>query len=183
MYKLLKALLSNKGFTLIDPSRVTGRIKVNKGFTLIELLVVIAIIGLLSSVVLASLSTARGKARDARRLSDILEVQKAIEMYFIDKGAYPGPAGWWGNCSTFGSHGVTGATGYVPNLAPEYIPVLPLEPLQKTSSCYLYRSDAPNDYLLMAYGSVEGIVPDLLKRPAYPNEKDFAVYAGNGSTY
>ncbi len=82
---------NRKGFTLIDSSRVTGLIKVNKGFTLIELLVVIAIIGLLSSVVLASLSAARMKARDSRRLVDMAQITKALEMYFSDKGQYPPP--------------------------------------------------------------------------------------------
>jgi type II secretion system protein G len=163
-----------------------GSYKSNKnsyGFTLIELLVVIAIIGILSSVVLASVGTARAKARDAKRLADIKEIQKAIEIYHIDKGTYPLTGAWWGNCLTFGSHPTTGANGYVPNLAPEYITVLPLEPKPTASYCYLYRSDAPNDYLLMAYRTVEGTVPDLFKRPSDPEEKDCAVYAGNGSTY
>ena len=55
-----------------------------RGFTLIELLVVIAIIGLLSSVVLSSLNTARSKSRDARRLSDIKQLQTALELAFDD---------------------------------------------------------------------------------------------------
>ena len=50
----------------------------NKGFTLIELLVVIAIIGILSSVVLASLNTARSKGRDARRLSDLKQISNQV---------------------------------------------------------------------------------------------------------
>lgn len=61
------------------------------GFTLIELLVVIAIIGILSSVVLASLNSAREKSRDAKRVSDIKQIQLALEMYFDDQtpNAYP----------------------------------------------------------------------------------------------
>ena len=61
----------------------------NQGFTLIELLVVIAIIGLLSSVVLASLNTARIKARDAVRLSDMRQIQLALALYYDSNNAYP----------------------------------------------------------------------------------------------
>lgn len=60
-----------------------------KGFTLIELLVVIAIIGILSSVVLASLSTARAKSRDAKRVSDVGQVQLALELFFDANQSYP----------------------------------------------------------------------------------------------
>jgi len=65
-----------------------------RGFTLIELLVVIAIIGLLSSIVLASLNTARAKARNASYLSQLDEYQKALTMYFADHGSYPNIVRW-----------------------------------------------------------------------------------------
>lgn len=65
-----------------------NKIKNKKGFTLIELLVVIAIIGLLSSVVLASLNTARAKGRDARRMSDLHNIQLALELYYDKYGTY-----------------------------------------------------------------------------------------------
>lgn len=63
--------------------------QVNKGFTLIELLVVVAIIGLLSSVVLISLNTARSKARDAKRIADVNMLGKALEIYYNDNASYP----------------------------------------------------------------------------------------------
>jgi prepilin-type N-terminal cleavage/methylation domain-containing protein len=66
------------------------RVKSRSGFTLIELLVVIAIIGLLSSVVLASLSGARESARIARAQSDLDGIHTATQLLLNDTGKYPG---------------------------------------------------------------------------------------------
>lgn len=75
---------TKSGFTRTNFQRSLG------GFTLIELLVVIAIIGILSSVVLASLNTARTKSRDARRLTDIEQIRTALEFYAdANSGKYP----------------------------------------------------------------------------------------------
>jgi prepilin-type N-terminal cleavage/methylation domain-containing protein len=64
-------------------------LKNTKGFTLIELLVVISIIGLLTSVILVSLNTAREKARNARSISQLQQYQKAFEIYRSTYGEYP----------------------------------------------------------------------------------------------
>jgi prepilin-type N-terminal cleavage/methylation domain-containing protein len=76
-----------------------SRARSYQAFTLIELLVVIAIIGLLSSIVFASLNSARAKARDAQRLANAREIMKALELYYADYGQYPvsdydGCGGW-----------------------------------------------------------------------------------------
>lgn len=85
----------------------------NRGFTLIELLVVIAIIGILSSVVLASLNSARSSSRDARRQTDLQQMSLALELFYDSCGEYPNHGGnnqldtgdTTGSCSdTFGDY-------------------------------------------------------------------------------
>lgn len=105
--------------------------KQSKGFTLIELLVVIAIIGILSSVVLASLSTARAKSRDARRVSDLGQIQLALELYFDANSSYPYNAG---GLQSWTSAAVPAAG--VGSTSPSYIPKIPSDPTAGTNYYY-----------------------------------------------
>ncbi|MFA7702484.1 MAG: FISUMP domain-containing protein, partial [Patescibacteria group bacterium] len=63
--------------------------KTKKGFTLVELIIVLAIIGIVLATAFISFSNARQKARDAKRVSDITQVQNTLELYFRDEGRYP----------------------------------------------------------------------------------------------
>ncbi len=122
-----------------------------KGFTLIELLVVIAIIGLLASIVLVSLNSARAKARDVRRKTDMNQIVLALEMYYDSYGSYPSTGGvYWGVCANGGSRDTSGANAYIPGITPDYMSVLPLDPLDNRTSWsgYIYRSNGTNYKLL-----------------------------------
>lgn len=70
----------------------------NDGFTLFELLVSISIIGIMTALAVISYSSAQKKARDARRIEDMKNVQSAAEQYYsVDAFTYPAntaPASW-----------------------------------------------------------------------------------------
>ena len=150
--------------------------KRSKSFTLIELLVVIAIIGILSSIVLVSLNSAKARARDAKRKHDLVQFRSALEMYYIDHGSYPlpYPVGSWGGVSTVGCNSANGTTSgsnaYITGLTPSYISVLPVDP-GPAGSCngYLYYSTGA-DYKLLVNGSAESYpkVGQMFYDPARP---------------
>ncbi|MDO8493453.1 MAG: type II secretion system protein [bacterium] len=84
------------------------------GFTLIELLVVIAIIGILSSVVIVSLNSSRGKARNAKREVDMEAIQKALALYYDSNNSYPDAIG------SLVTAGLLSTTPVAPNIGESY---------------------------------------------------------------
>ncbi len=108
-------------------------LKESKGFTLIELLVVIAIIGILASIVLASLNSARKKGRDARRVSDVKQLQTALELYYdANNSSYPTQ----GTITTDASSTATALAGLTTG---GYISVIPTDPTNSASAEYIYQ--------------------------------------------
>ncbi|HUC31366.1 MAG TPA: prepilin-type N-terminal cleavage/methylation domain-containing protein [Candidatus Paceibacterota bacterium] len=101
------------------------------GFTLIEILIVVAIIAILASVVLVGLGPTQEAGRDARRISDLSEVQNGLELYYNKCGIYPGtgtcaagdPTGGWlglGNAVIGANVGIVSAFPNDPTASKSY---------------------------------------------------------------
>jgi prepilin-type N-terminal cleavage/methylation domain-containing protein len=156
---------------------------IRAAFTLIELLVVIAIIGLLSTVAVVSLGSARVSARNATRRASMIQITKALELFYSTNSAYPSTVGVTG-CPSFGGVYYCGSCGFygglpntdsptswIPGLTSGgFIAQLPGDPnsgkvnlgspfstcrIDPAHNCYLYASDGTN-YALFAYCTPEG---------------------------
>jgi prepilin-type N-terminal cleavage/methylation domain-containing protein len=105
---------------------------IKRGFTLIELLVVVSIIGILSSLVLTSLNSARIKARDAKRLASIKQIQSSLELYYNTNGSYPVLLAYHNTSS--------GDVNWLTSFATAIRPFLTSVPSDSTSGGYMYSS-------------------------------------------
>ncbi len=115
--------------------------KENKGFTLIELLVVVAIISLLSSLALIALVNARQKSRDTKRVSDMVSMANALELYFAAYKGYP-----------------SSTAGIATGLSPEFANTIPKSPMPPDGGCVTYTHQASQgDECANVDGSCEGI--------------------------
>lgn len=141
---------------VVTTMTMSKKFSTSRGFTLIELLVVIAIIGILSSVVLASLNSARSKANDARRVSDLRQIQTALELYYDSNNGYPS-----GNFDSRNSSQWATFSGY---LSPSYMPTVPVDPrngsgegaMCGTCGEYYYSSTNGQKYIISTYLAVDG---------------------------
>jgi prepilin-type N-terminal cleavage/methylation domain-containing protein len=124
------------------------RNKNRKAFTLIELLVVIAIIGLLATIVMIALNSARAKARDAKRIADLRELVTALEGYASDNGQYPVGAG----CVNNDCMDASSPAGSLEVLVPTYISKLSEDPNMddgRDDDGYGYMSSTGSGYSLV----------------------------------
>ncbi len=131
-----------------------------KAFTLIELLVVIAIIGILSSVVLASVNTARKRSRDARRQQDLKSMQNALELYYNGVGA----EGYvLQTTATTGAADAT--TALAPLVSNGLMPMIPVDPLGSATPYYYVSNAARSAYCIAAEmegsGTNDGCISSL----------------------
>lgn len=116
------------------------------------MLLVVAVIAILAAAIYPSFGSSQAQGRDAERQTDLRNLQVAIENYKRQQGRYPEAAnsGW----STQSSHG----TGFIEDLFPEYVSVMPQDPLPRSFDGYAYRTNSDGTvYKLMAKETVESI--------------------------
>ncbi len=182
-----------------------------RGFTLIELIVVIGIIAVLATMGISSYTSVRQDARNAKRKGDLKELQKTLEAYKARHGHYP-PTDttgahvsghkWHTNCNYIHTLVVPNRPnkdegtnlGWIPGLAPEFIPNLPTDPRSgrpnpersggsttqygacaiAANNCYKYMSNG-SDYKLVAHCTPEG---ELSEEDAFFDPQRNAVSGG-----
>lgn len=113
--------------------RVTKR----KSFTLVELMLTMALLAILSAMLIGNYITTLKRGRDQQRKNDLNQIQKALEMYYEDKGSYPTTA----NFPTDKFY--SGTTVYMVKM--------PKDP----TSLYTYRYESPDGTYYYLYSFIE----------------------------
>jgi len=99
-----------------------------RGFTLLELLLVVAIVAMLSSLGALTIASQQKKARDARRRTDIHQLQVALEGYYVDHQKYPDQL-------IFNGQPLTSADGQT-----VYLRSIPKDPKNVNPNLYVYNA-------------------------------------------
>jgi prepilin-type N-terminal cleavage/methylation domain-containing protein len=130
-----------------------------RGFTLVELMVSITIIAILSGIIFANFQTAKQRSRDAKRVSDIANLQLAIHAFYDRCGRYPAPDS---NALPDLSDGTNCPTGITFKNFISTIPVPPAGTID-TKYRYIVRNDKQDYYLgtLLENSSSSALADDV----------------------
>jgi general secretion pathway protein G len=117
-----------------------------KGFTLIELLVVVAILGSLVGLVATNFMGSQAKARDARRKSDLTQIQRALELFYNDHGRYPAEStNRIAGCGATSSSACPWGSDFTDGNGTVYMDTIPAERMSGYN--YIYNVDTVGGYL------------------------------------
>jgi prepilin-type N-terminal cleavage/methylation domain-containing protein len=169
-----------------------------KGFTLLEILLVIAAIGILAAIVLIAINPNKqlAQARDTARQSDINTIQKALDQYLIERGAYPASVsitpGYICNTGTEQVGGGTNCSGRIDlrELVPTYIAAIPRDiQATGTSTGYIVSINTSNNKIVVISNLAErkniAINTSIVTNGLVLNldAGDIASYPGTGTTW
>jgi general secretion pathway protein G len=146
MSGLFFVIFNKIGYNLVI-TKLFYMLNKKRAFTLIELLVVIAIIGILTTIAVVALNNARAKARDAKRVADVKQVQTALELFFNDENRYPTVAEF--NSGSIFSTSTNGTT--------TYMAIIPEAPTPPDGTCdnqlnnYSYNAPAGGSSYTISY--------------------------------
>ena len=116
------------------------------GFTIVELLIVIVVIAILASITIVAYTGIQANARDSIRKSDIAAIEKALEIQFVDKGAYTQPENRASDCSNDGGSDWASDSDLRDLITQNIIPSLPVDPVNDATYRYCYEVNNANDW-------------------------------------
>ncbi len=149
------------------------------GFTLLEILLAIAILAILAAVTLSAINPIRqlSEARDSQRKNDVSELHKAVQQYFIDKGAYPADVADDTKIYTICSYPVyspvdvnCGGLTNIARVIPVYLSGIPTDPTSsKLGVDTLYR---------VAFSRTTGVYVEAPKTEIGQGDQKTIIYVG-----
>ena len=123
------------------------------GFTIVELLIVIVVIGILAAITIVAYNGIQARASFSKNQSDLSSLNKALQLYYAQNGAYPSTSGnWMGYYSAKND-------SFIPGLAPNFISSTPQVGLSTQYPTYVYRSDDGSEYKLIYLVSSTDTLP------------------------
>ena len=146
-----------------------------KGFTIIELIVVIAIIAVLASIILVNVNGFLARGRDGRRISDIAQIQKALEMYYADNGAYPISGG--SAFSEYWDNSPDSSWGALQTALKPYLSKLPVDPLENYSIYEFAGTPGQHHYSYFTYCGTSYMIVYNLEIASGPDTGAYACYS------